>query len=34
MMGKITPPRDDPAATRPRAAPRFLKNHVDTYMEE
>jgi hypothetical protein len=31
MMGKITPPKDDPAATRPRAAPRLWKNQVDTY---
>lgn len=31
MMGRMTPPRDDPAATKPRAAPRFAKNHVDTY---
>ena len=31
MIGKMTPPRDDPAATRPRAAPRFAKNHVDTH---
>lgn len=31
MTGRITPPRDDPAATRPSAAPRFAKNHVDAY---
>lgn len=31
MMGRMTPPRDDPAATKPRAAPRFSKNHVETY---
>lgn len=31
MMGRMTPPREDPAATKPRAAPRFAKNHVDTY---
>ena len=30
IMGKMTPPKDDPAATRPRAAPRFLKNQVET----
>jgi hypothetical protein len=29
MIGKITPPKDEPAATRPRAAPRFAKNQVD-----
>jgi len=29
IMGKMTPPKDDPAATRPIAAPRFLSNHVD-----
>ena len=31
IMGNITPPKEDPAATKPRAAPRFLKNHVDTH---
>lgn len=29
IMGRIMPPIDDPAATRPIAAPRFAKNHVD-----
>ena len=29
MMGKMTPPSEDPATTRPRAAPRFSKNQVD-----
>ena len=29
IMGKMTPPSEDPATTRPRAAPRFSKNHVD-----
>jgi hypothetical protein len=30
MRGKTMPPKDDPAATMPNAAPRFFKNHVDT----
>jgi hypothetical protein len=31
MIGKMTPPSADPAATQPRAAPRFFKNQVVTY---
>lgn len=30
IIGRITPPREEPAATRPRAAPRCAWNHVDT----
>ena len=30
MMGKMTPPNEDPAVVSPRAMPRFLKNQVDT----
>jgi hypothetical protein len=30
IMGRITPPRDEPAATRPKAAPLLWKNQVDT----
>ena len=30
MMGKITPPSDEPEAMIPNAAARFLKNHVPT----
>lgn len=30
IIGKITPPSDEPAATRPMAAPLFFRNHVDT----
>ena len=33
MMGKMTPPSDDPAVVRPRAAPRFLKNQVETQVK-
>lgn len=28
MIGKITPPKPDPAACIPNAAPRFFMNHV------
>jgi hypothetical protein len=28
MIGKITPPVEEPAAMMPKAAARFLKNHV------
>jgi hypothetical protein len=31
MTGKIMPPREDPEAMMPIAAPRFLKNQVDVY---
>ena len=30
IMGKITPPKDEPAATRPKAAPLLRKNQVET----
>lgn len=30
IMGKMTPPSDDPAAMTPNAVARFLKNHVPT----
>ena len=30
MMGKMTPPRDEPAATAPKAAPLLWKNQVET----
>jgi hypothetical protein len=30
MIGKITPPREEPDAWIPKAAARFLKNHVPT----
>jgi hypothetical protein len=30
MIGKITPPREEPDAMMPKAAARFLKNHVPT----
>jgi len=30
IMGRITPPRDEPAATRPKAAPLLWKNQVET----
>ena len=30
MIGKMTPPSDDPDAVTPRARARFLKNHVVT----
>ena len=32
MIGRITPPKEDPAATMPSAAPLFLKNQVDTHV--
>ena len=32
MIGRMTPPREDPAATIPSAAPRFLRNQVDTHV--
>ncbi|KAI9649720.1 hypothetical protein NHQ30_002301 [Ciborinia camelliae] len=31
MIGKITPPIDEPIVMRPNAAPRFLRNHVVAY---
>lgn len=30
MMGKITPPSEDPATASPMAAPLFARNHVET----
>lgn len=30
IIGKMTPPMEEPITTRPRAAPRFFKNHVET----
>lgn len=30
MIGNMTPPNDEPAATRPSACPLFAKNHVVT----
>lgn len=30
MMGKMTPPTDDPVTMMPMAAPRFLENQVET----
>ena len=32
IMGKITPPRLDPAATMPMAKARLFMNHVDTQL--
>lgn len=32
IIGNMTPPREEPAATRPMAAPRFLRNHVETWI--
>ena len=32
IIGRITPPKDDPAATMPSAAPRFFRNHVETHV--
>jgi hypothetical protein len=31
MQGKMTPPREEPPATRPIAIPRFFRNQVDTF---
>ena len=28
IIGKMTPPREEPATARPSAAPRFLRNQV------
>lgn len=30
MIGKMTPPSEEPAATRPNACPLFAKNQVET----
>jgi hypothetical protein len=30
IMGKMTPPKDEPAATRPKAVPLLWKNQVET----
>src|ERR1700733_10185891 len=31
IIGKITPPKEEPAATRPKAAPLLWKNQVETW---
>lgn len=33
MIGKMTPPSEDPETTRPIAAPRLAKNHVETWSD-